>query len=198
MAERKIPEALLGSLTGFHEDMVAKGYLPTSRVLKRQRWRLAQNWPAARLGGALVIELRRLRFVNEWPIQLVTNFLPYAMCPAVLSGLLAPISLRVLKAEYGLQVERGWRSIGAVLASERRRSFWKFPSALTHRDRQHQHSGGQDSPRVLPGRSSAPTARVSKSNWRAQGEPDAGERETGEEQGRFWPLFIEGFGCRCR
>ncbi|MFN8379422.1 MAG: GntR family transcriptional regulator [Anaerolineae bacterium] len=130
VAERKIPEALLGSLTGFHEDMVAKGYLPTSRVLKRQR--VAAGAELARQleleTGALVIELRRLRFVNEWPIQLVTNFLPYAMCPAVLKADFSRQSLYAfLKAEYGLQVERGWRSIGAVLASEEEALLLEVP-----------------------------------------------------------------------
>jgi GntR family transcriptional regulator len=121
VAERKVPEALLGSLMGFHEDMVAKGYVPTSRVLKLKRVpasaELAHNLNLDI--GAPVIELRRLRFVNESPIQLVTNFLPYDLCPAVLKVDFSQCSLYAfLKAEYGLQVERGRRSIGAVLASE--------------------------------------------------------------------------------
>ncbi|MFN8380284.1 MAG: GntR family transcriptional regulator [Anaerolineae bacterium] len=130
VAERKISEGLLASLTGFHEDMVAKGYTPTSRVLRLERV-AAQGEVARQLElptGAPVIELRRLRFVNNQAIQVVSNFLPYDLCPAVLNVDFAKQSLySFLLAEYGLEVERGKRAISAVLANEEEAALLEVP-----------------------------------------------------------------------
>ena len=130
VAERKISEGLLASLTGFHEDMVAKGYTPTSRVLKLER--IAAHGEIARHlelpAGTPVIELRRLRFVNNHAIQVVSNFLPYDLCPGVLNEDFTRSSLYAfLLAEYGLQVERGKRAISAVLASAEEAALLDVP-----------------------------------------------------------------------
>ena len=130
VAERKISEGLLASLTGFHEDMVAKGYTPTSRVLRLERV-AAQSEVARQLElptGAPVIELRRLRFVNNQRIQVVSNFLPYDLCPGVLNVDFTKQSLYAfLYAKYGLEVEHGKRAISAVLASQEEAGLLEVP-----------------------------------------------------------------------
>lgn len=121
VAEPKIPEALLGSLTGFHEDMVAKGYAPHSKVL-RQEQRRAPSDVAHYLAlspGADVIELRRLRFVNQIPIQLVTTYIPGGLCPGLLEVDFTHQSLYAYLDEVcELHIARGKRMIEAVLATE--------------------------------------------------------------------------------
>lgn len=120
VAHTKIHEGIVARLTGFYEDMVEKGYTPVSQVLKLESLPADSNI-ARRLDldvGARVIELRRLRFVNEVPIQIVSSFLPYSLCPKMLEADFAHGSLYAyLSEEYGLRIQKGTRTIEAVLAT---------------------------------------------------------------------------------
>lgn len=121
VAEPKIPEGLVGSLSGFHEDMVAKGYTPVSRVLVQHRIKapvkVARSLEIST--NTDVIELRRVRYVNNTPIQLVTTYLPYARCPSVLDADLTHRSLYGhMREKHGLEIARGKRIIEAVLAND--------------------------------------------------------------------------------
>ncbi|MBK9122110.1 MAG: GntR family transcriptional regulator [Chloroflexi bacterium] len=130
VAEPKIPEGLVGSVSGFHEDMVAKGYTPVSRVLLQQRVKptvkVARNLEIS--ASTDVIELRRVRYVNGIPIQLVSNYLPYASCPSVLDADLTHRSLYGhMREKYGLEIARGKRIIEAVLANEEESGLLEVP-----------------------------------------------------------------------
>ena len=120
VAESKIHEGIVAQLTGFYEDMVEKGYTPVSQVLKLEELPAASR-VARRLGlgvGASVIELRRLRFVDDMPIQIVSSFLPYALCPNILEADFVHGSLYAyLSDAYGLRIHKGTRTIEAVLAT---------------------------------------------------------------------------------
>ena len=120
VAESKIHEGIVARLTGFYDDMVEKGYTPVSQVLKLESFPAGMNI-ARKLGlevGAGVMELRRLRFVNEVPIQIVSSFLPYSLCPKVLEADFTHGSLYgFLSDEHGLRVYKGTRTIEAVLAT---------------------------------------------------------------------------------
>lgn len=122
VAEPKISESLVQSLTGFHEDMVRQGYQPYSKILK-QEVVPASVKVAKHLGlepETLVIELCRLRYVNDIPLALVTTFLQLAHCPSVLKADLTRRSLyEYLESQCNLKIARGWRFIEAVLANER-------------------------------------------------------------------------------
>lgn len=121
IAESKIHEGIVAQLTGFYEDMVEKGYTPVSQVLKLEV-APAGSGVARRLGldiGASVIELRRLRFVDDVPIQIVSSYLPYSLCPNMLEADFAQGSLYAyLSDEYGLRIHKGTRTIEAVLATD--------------------------------------------------------------------------------
>jgi len=119
--ERKISESLVQRLTGFHQDMVERGLTPTTTILKQS------VIPASeKVGGYLnlppdtpVVELERLRFVQDEPIVLVTTFLPLSLCPEVAHADLSRQSLYAyLEREYGLVIARGRRVIEAVVASD--------------------------------------------------------------------------------
>lgn len=122
VAESKIHEGIVAHLTGFYEDMAEKGYTPVSHVLKQESFAAGMTL-ADKLGlhtGAKVIELRRLRFVNDEPIQIVSSFLPFALCPGVLKADFRVGSLYAfLREEYGLQIAKGTRTIEAVLATDK-------------------------------------------------------------------------------
>lgn len=121
VAEPKISESLIQKLTGFYQDMVDRGLKPVTLVLSQQVVPATAK-VAGHLGlgpGALVIDIERLRFVQDEPIVLVTTYLPYALCPRLAQADLSNQSLYAfLEKECGLVIARGRRVIEAVTASE--------------------------------------------------------------------------------
>lgn len=121
VAEPKIRESLVQKLTGFHQDMLEQGYTPVTRVLK-QGLVPANRKVAAYLGieeGTEVVEIERLRFVQDEPIQLTTTYLPYRVCPELLHQDLTNQSLYMfLERQCGIMIARGHRSIEAVPAND--------------------------------------------------------------------------------
>ena len=121
VAEPKVIESLVQKLTGFYQDMMERGHNPATQVLK-QSVSPANPKVAAHLGvkvGTLVIEIERLRFVQDEPIVLVTTYLPYALCPDVVHADLSRQSLYAfLENQCGLVIARGRRILEAVPANE--------------------------------------------------------------------------------
>jgi len=117
----KINEGLVQKLTGFYQDMVEKGLKPTTKVL-HQNVSSADEKVAQFLGikpEDKVIDILRLRFINEEPIQLVTTYIPFEICPALASVDLTNRSLyEYLEKEHGIFIARGRRYIEAVLAND--------------------------------------------------------------------------------
>jgi GntR family transcriptional regulator len=121
VAEPKIVEGLFQKLTGFFQDMVERGHRPVTRVLKQEVVR-ADPKVAAYLRvepGTQVLQIDRLRFVEDEPIVLVTTYLPYALCPQILNADLSSQSLYALLEEcHGYVIARGHRTLEAVPANE--------------------------------------------------------------------------------
>jgi GntR family transcriptional regulator len=117
----KISEGLVQKLTGFYQDMVERGLKPGTKVLHQDV--IPSNDKIARFlnikPGEKVIDIQRLRFINEEPIQLVTTYIPYAICPELANVDLSNQSLyEFLEKEYGIVLAKGHRFIEAVLANE--------------------------------------------------------------------------------
>jgi GntR family transcriptional regulator len=117
----KINEGLVQKLTGFYQDMVGQGLKPTTKVL-HQAVTPANDKVAQFLGikpGEKVIDILRLRFINEEPIQLVSTYIPFDICPALANVDLTNRSLyEYLEKEHGIFIARGRRYIEAVLAND--------------------------------------------------------------------------------
>jgi GntR family transcriptional regulator len=121
VAEPKINESLVQNLTGFYQDMEDRGYETVSQVLKQEVVHASAK--VARYlnleAGALVIEIQRVRYIQEEPIVMVTTFLPYGRCAKLLQAKLEHQSLyRFIEEECGLYISRGRRFIEAVAANE--------------------------------------------------------------------------------
>jgi GntR family transcriptional regulator len=120
IAETKIVEGLVEKLTGFYSDMVGRGLNPQTVVL-HHRITLADEKMAQFLEipvGTEVIDIRRLRSINNEPIQLVTTYIPYDLCAKLANVDLTNRSLyEFLENECGLFIARGRRYIEAVSAS---------------------------------------------------------------------------------
>jgi GntR family transcriptional regulator len=129
VAEPKINEGLVGRLTGFYEDMVEQGYLPVSQVLCQEPIK-ADSKIAHHLGlqvGEDVIAIKRLRYVNDVPLQLVTTYLPYALCQASLNVDFTHQSLyEFLRRECDLHIAESKRMIEAVLATDEEAELLKI------------------------------------------------------------------------
>lgn len=121
VARSKIAESLVQNLTGFYEDMVAKGLMPITQVLE-QKLIPASKKVAAMLNlqeGDQVIKIDRLRSIGNEPILMVTTFIPYRICPALLEEDLTKQSLyAILEDRYQLEITRGRRTLEAISASE--------------------------------------------------------------------------------
>ncbi len=129
VAEPKIKESLIQRLTGFHEDMVSQGYTPITQTL-RQEAVPASAQVAVYLEiepGTPVIEIERLRLVQDEPAVLVTTYIPSALCPDLLHMDLSHQSLYAfLETHCGLTIARGRRFIEAVPANTREARLLKI------------------------------------------------------------------------
>lgn len=117
----KISEGLVQKLTGFYQDMVERGLKPVTRVLHQS------VGPASeKVAGFLninpadqVIDILRLRFINDEPIQMVTTYIPFEICPALATVDLTNRSLyEFLEKECGIFIAKGRRYLEAVLAND--------------------------------------------------------------------------------
>ena len=121
VAKPKISEGLVQKLTGFYQDMTERGLKTLTRVL-HQEVIPASEKVARQLEiptGTQVIHLYRLRYVNDEPIQLVTSYLPYNICPRVAQTDFTSRSLyEFLENECGHRLARARRYIEAVAANE--------------------------------------------------------------------------------
>ncbi len=121
VAEPKIGESLFQELTGFYQDMEAKGHRSGSKVLKQEivpaSAKVAKHLEIK--PEAQVIQIDRLRYIEGEPIVLVTAYLPYELYPRLLDADLAQQSLYAfLEREYKIQITRSHRSFEAVPANE--------------------------------------------------------------------------------
>ncbi|HEX5838029.1 MAG TPA: GntR family transcriptional regulator [Anaerolineales bacterium] len=117
----KISEGLVQKLTGFYQDMVERGLNPVTRVLHQNVVPAGEK--VARFldiqPGDQVIDILRLRFINDEPIQMVTTYIPFEICPALASVDLTNRSLyKFLETECGVFIAKGQRYVEAVLANE--------------------------------------------------------------------------------
>jgi GntR family transcriptional regulator len=121
IAAPKISESLVQKLTGFHQDMAARGYRPVSKVLEQKvvsaSAKIAEK---LRIGpGSAVIKITRLRFIDDEPLILATTYLPHDRCPGVEKEDFRTQSLyELMERRYGLVITHGHRLIGAVAANE--------------------------------------------------------------------------------
>ena len=101
--------------------MVERGYEPMTLVL-RQRVIPADDQIASYLQiqpGTEVVDLLRLRFINDEPIQLVNSFIPYDLCPGAAEVDFSRRSLyEYFEKDCQLEISRGRRYIEAVSADK--------------------------------------------------------------------------------
>ena len=81
----------------------------------QKKWQNTWIWNP----GTELIQIDRLRYINQEPIVLVTTYLPYEICPELLQVDLTNQSLYAyLENEHGLQIASGKRFLEAVVANQ--------------------------------------------------------------------------------
>ena len=121
VSEPKIDQQLK-TLTGFSQDMSARGSRTASRVLEAKLIpapdEIAQilRVPV----GAETVVLARVRFADSVPLAIETVHLPHKYCPALLRHDFSKESLYdVLEHQYNYHLVRAEQTIEAALASPR-------------------------------------------------------------------------------
>jgi GntR family transcriptional regulator len=121
VSEPKVEEGLMQNLTGFHQEMAAKGVNTITKVLHHAVTK-ANSKVAEYLGipeGTKVIDIQRLRFVDSKLNHFVTTYIPYDLCPKLADANLENRSLyEFLEKECGIYITSGRRYVEAVAATE--------------------------------------------------------------------------------
>lgn len=111
---------LMQDLSGFYQDAVAAGQTVKTQVLELEIVPASSEIAEyLRLEeGAPVTMLKRLRFLDDEPILIVTTYISEQLCPGLADHDFTDISLyELLKNEYGLVIAEGVRTIESVSAS---------------------------------------------------------------------------------
>lgn len=120
VAEPKVRGRLVQRLTGFHDDMVAQGRVPRTRVLE-QGIVAAERTVAEALAvplGTPVVSIERIRSVEDEPMVFVATSLPADLVPGLETIDLTDASLyQTLAARYDLHIAHGHRTLEALGAS---------------------------------------------------------------------------------
>jgi GntR family transcriptional regulator len=122
VAQPAIAYRLAQSLLGLYEDMAAKGTAPVSEILKKGIEKAPANVADSLQidAGNEVLVIERLRYVNNEPLVLVTNYLPHNLCNEILEADLKNRSLyALLETQCGFSLSHGQRTIQAVAADAR-------------------------------------------------------------------------------
>ena len=107
-------------LRGFSEEMRRRGLVPSAKVLSLKRTAASAEIAHALhlTTGDPVFVLRRLRYVNNEPVALVTSYLPVALFPDLDQQVLGKSSLyAVFEKVYKRKLNWAEEEIGAVVAS---------------------------------------------------------------------------------
>ncbi len=124
--ENRIIERSFQEFKGFYEQMEAVGIIPITKVLV-QKISLCSRIVSQKLGipwGTEVFELERVRFIGDDARYIVKNFIPYDLCPGIISEDFTTQSLyKLLEGQYGVELLTGNRSVSAVAADERQAEY---------------------------------------------------------------------------
>ena len=121
VCEPKINYRFIQKLTTFYDDMVGKGYMVRTKILK-QEIKPASKAIAKKLNieeNEEIIYIFRVRYIENGPIVHVANHIPYKLCPDLINEDLTDKSLyQTLAERHGLVAYKARVTLEAIVASE--------------------------------------------------------------------------------
>ena len=133
-------ERRLAKLTGYFEEMTARGLKPETKVLGesvveagREVTSLLELHP-----GDRIIQIFRLRLADGEPMALQTVHVPYDSCPNLVNDDLTHASLyQLLEQKYGLKLGHAREKIASTTASRQQATLLAIPkdAPLLHIER---------------------------------------------------------------
>ncbi len=116
VAPHKLTSGWVEKTGGLYADMTERGFKVTMQVLfcavMPAEENILQELKLA--AGEMILKLVRLRFVDDKPFDIVTNFVPVRLFPGIEKEDFEHNSLySVLRGRYGAQFERGLRLVEA-------------------------------------------------------------------------------------
>ena len=129
VSEPKILERFGQEISGFYNEMTARSYQIKTEVLQQQIFPADEEiakYLKVNTGDPLVL-LKRLRYLEDEPILIVSSFLPYEKCEALLEEDFTHQSLYgFLESELGCRLSYGRRTIEATLANSEKSKLLKI------------------------------------------------------------------------
>lgn len=127
---------LMQTLSGYYEDATARGQKINTRVLGFSEIKANEEISVLLQipEGELVIELNRLRFINDEPVVVVVTYIPKKLCPSLLNEDFTDKSLYgILREKYDLFITDGLRTIESINATPQLAKMLEVPTgaALT-------------------------------------------------------------------
>jgi GntR family transcriptional regulator len=130
VSHHKVTQQLL-HLTGFTEDMRARGQRPSAKVLSAQMSEVDET-VAERLRlkpGQMIFCLKRLRLADDDPLAIELSLLHFPSCEKLLEEDLEQNSLyRLLESKYGLPLVEAEQELEAGLAGTEDAQLLKVPA----------------------------------------------------------------------
>jgi GntR family transcriptional regulator len=129
VARPKIHQEFLRVLDSFNNEIAKKDLKPSTKVLGMKVIECDKDISKALniAVGSKVIKLKRLRFVNDEPIVIVTTYLPFNKCNLILEKDFEKESLyTVLEKDCGYILSKAVRELEAILAGEYEASLLKI------------------------------------------------------------------------
>lgn len=118
--EPKILERFGQEITGFYQEMTSRSYQIKTEVLEQEIISANNEEISAYLSINIdepIVLLKRLRYLRDEPILIVTSFLPANKCNGLIEEDFSELSLyEFLERRMGCKLSYGKRSIEAVLA----------------------------------------------------------------------------------
>lgn len=119
VCEPKILEGFGQEITGFYQEMTSRAYQIKTEVLQKEIIPADEEiakYLSKKIGDPLIL-LRRLRYIQDEPILIVSSFLPFKKCEKVLTEDFSKISLyEFIENTMGYKLSYGQRTIEATIA----------------------------------------------------------------------------------
>ncbi|MBS4221730.1 GntR family transcriptional regulator [Lederbergia citrea] len=120
VAKPKISQSFLENLTSFQNEMKAKGLPYATKVIE------IKEVPSSRELESIFgknyssfIYMKRLRFIKENPVVVVSTYIPKLLAPGLKDEDLTNVSLyETLQTKYDLKINRATRVMESVIASD--------------------------------------------------------------------------------